>query len=316
MKTERRHELQHNELADRLALLIESAMPYGRVIGGVALLVVVAVAIIAYRANSTATYNAAGWDDYYAAFNQGSEEKLTEVAKKYPGSPVAEWSKLIASDMLLGQGIEQLFTDKSQGKGKLQDAADGYQSVLLNATTPLVKQRALFGLARAYESRGELPKAREQYEQLVKDFPDCAFSATAKARIKVLEGDDAKQFYDWFASYEPPKSSGASTPGSKPFFDLPSDIDTKDPLPRDTNPDGGASELPTTDSLLEDNLPGGIKPAEGAAEEGAADDGAATTDAPAEKAPADTAPADTAPAEEAPAAEKPAAEKPAEANKK
>lgn len=309
MKTERRHELQHNELADRLALMIEKAQPYGRVIGGAVLLVIVAIAFFAIRANATARTNAAGWDEYYVAFNQGSEEQLNEVAKKYPGSPVAEWSKLIASDILLGQGVDQLFSDKSIGKSKLQDAADGYQSVLLNAKAPLVKQRALFGLARAHESRGELPKAREQYEQLVKEFPNCAFAGTAADRVKELDGLQTKQFYDWFASYEPPR--GTANPNSKPLFDLPSDIDSKESLPSDIKLDRGGQTLPSTDTLLEGSSPAGEKPAGDDAKEPAAKEGAD-----AEKS-SDAKPADADAAKPAEsAAEKPAEEKPADEGKK
>ena len=72
MKTERRHELQTNVLADWLGHRTEAIRPYFIyiVMGGVALLVVAIVVTIA--SNWQLARSSEGWADYFAAASASS----------------------------------------------------------------------------------------------------------------------------------------------------------------------------------------------------------------------------------------------------
>src|SRR4051812_2252269 len=101
MKTARRHELQHNQLADWLGEKIEEVAPYSRAIlaGVIAIAALVAVLVIMNRRSHS--QEEAAWNDYFAAFartrdpgigrdgrmRQAREdlvEDLKNVATKYP----------------------------------------------------------------------------------------------------------------------------------------------------------------------------------------------------------------------------------------
>jgi len=93
----------------------------------------------------------------------------------------------------------------------------------------MLKQRAAFGIGRAYESlagtrqsQGELDKAIEAYQGLVDKWPHGAYHDLAARRLEELGQRDTKAFYDKFAQFDPkpplPDVPGAT--GGGPEFDL------------------------------------------------------------------------------------------------
>ncbi len=151
MKTERRHKLETNELADSLAHWVESVKPYVRTIMGLLIAAVVLAFAYAFVSRHSAAKAREGWDEYFQAFNQFSRDKFEDVADKYPGTPAAWWSKTVVGDMNLNEGTNLLYSDKPLGRDKLHSAVGDYESVLKDATESAVLQRATFGLARAHE---------------------------------------------------------------------------------------------------------------------------------------------------------------------
>jgi len=117
-----------------------------------------------------------------------------------------------------------------------------------------VQQRALFGLARAHESQGDIEKAREEYTDIAARWPGGPFEVTAQQRAKDLGRRDTKQFYDWFAKQEPAKkmSGELGMPGVKPPFDANTLQPPAQLMPRSIS--GGSSETPS-DSANPDDGP-------------------------------------------------------------
>lgn len=218
MKTERRHELQTNQLADSLGHWIEAIEPYKRLVAGGAVLVVLLIAALVYANSKSSAKVAAAWNDYFKAANSGDPNQLDDTAEKYPGTPVAIWSYLVAADIRLAQGNDRLLKDKHDGRDQLHKAEEGYELVLKDARDPMLKQRAMFGLARTQESLGNLPDARKSYDELAKKYPNGPFLAYADRRAADLNKDSTKEFYDWLAHYEPPAMKSSLTPGLKPDF--------------------------------------------------------------------------------------------------
>lgn len=219
MKSERRHELQHNQLADALAEASVKVKPYSRTIGGVAVILCVLLLAYTYVSGKGAQKSAVGWDEYFEAVNANDRERLTEVAEKYAGTSVAPWARIVAADMGLSEGCSSLFNQKAKAREMLRQAVNNYQTVFGEATDDTLKQRALYGLGRGHEALAsveDLKKAREDYKKLLEGWPEGVYSVAAKQRLDDLERSSTKEFYDWFAKHEPPKA--ASPSGKKPEF--------------------------------------------------------------------------------------------------
>lgn len=229
MKRERRHELQHNVLADWLGGVIEVVKPYSTAILALLLLGILAFGVFAWQAKVSATHSARAWDDFHVAFTSGEPSDLDDVAEKYPGTDVAHWAAVVAADVYLNEGCQQLFSSKASASQELRKAVENYKQVLKESRVSALRERATFGLARAYEalagtrqSEGELDKAAQQYQEVVKSWPNGAYAPVATQRLKDLQQQEIKAFYDKFATWEPKPaySPPMPTPDGRDPLDL------------------------------------------------------------------------------------------------
>jgi len=226
MKTERRHELEANTLANWLGGTLESANQYTKSYSKTVAAVLVAVLLIGgsyyFLSNRSASQKEAGWDSYFNAFETGRPEDLLEVAEQYPGQAVAHWALLRVADMQLASGVQSLFTDRSLSQQELQKAAENYQTVIDQSQGELIRQHAIYGLARTKESLNDLAGAQEEYDRLAADWPQGAYAKIAKTRSADLQRQPTKMFYDWFAAQSPrPVLQGEPGFGNgQPPFDL------------------------------------------------------------------------------------------------
>jgi tetratricopeptide (TPR) repeat protein len=263
MKSERRHELQTNELADWLAKKIEVIKPYQNLILGAVLLVVVAIVVFVWWTGKSAEATAEGWDGFYATLArlrtnspdfEGVISDLNEIIKQYPDASLGRWAALIAGDLRLASGSSQLFVDtfelarehpdpddqlarwaaiRAGANEELREAVDYYLAVQKDSSEPMFRERATFGLARAREAQGELDKAIQTYQELIDKWPEGTYAEEGRHRLEDLKRPSTRQLYDRLAKFEPRKStSGFSdepgTPGKRLEFDpevLPDDPD-------------------------------------------------------------------------------------------
>lgn len=228
MKTERRHELAKNDLANWLGEQIEALRPYSGAISAsvLAAAVLIFAAVLFYQKHQATSSQA--WEDYFSALEQPDTnkgfEQLERMADDYPAdSPAALWSRLSLADTQLAKGVDELFKDRTAARKAIDDAIDHYRAVIEKAPgDSLLAERATLGLAEAFESKNDLDQAREQYRAVLAKWPNGAFSSMAKSRLDDLDRKPTKDFYDWFAKQapvnKPPKGSG--TPGEKPPFEL------------------------------------------------------------------------------------------------
>ena len=198
MKTERRHQLETNELADSLAHWVEAARPYFRMVVGLVIAAIVLSFVYAAASRHSAAKAQEAWDEYFQALNQMSREKFDDLADKYPGTPAAWWARTILGDMNLDEGSNLLYRDRPQARERLNAAVEQYETVLKEAKESAVLVRATYGLARAQEGLGELKAARESYLKIVTRWPTNALADAAQARAKDLKRAETQEFYDWF----------------------------------------------------------------------------------------------------------------------
>lgn len=239
MKTERRHELEHNELADRVGASFEQVAPYGKQIA--ALLVAVLVVVLGYRwyTGSVRAKDEKAWEAYYQAMAMRSSDasggqnlrrsKLSEVIsnKNFSGSPAIVWARLSLADDELERGIDHLFNNRTEGEKDLEKAKEDYQGVIKEGAKLSAKHssvllpRAKMGLARSLESLGDVKDALKTYKEVETEFPLTAYKVVARKRITSLENEKAENFYDWLREQEvrPSVPAGGGTPGVRPDFD-------------------------------------------------------------------------------------------------
>src|SRR5687767_2181920 len=159
MKTVRRHELQTNTLADWTGKAIEDARPYGKVIVGTLLAILIAVVAYVVISQRSQRGQERGWSAYFQAIDSENPADLEAVVQAYPGKSPGRWAALILADRQLADGLSQLLEDQAASTQALRDAIGNYK---LAADEPddMVRQRAQLGLAKSHESLRELDKAR------------------------------------------------------------------------------------------------------------------------------------------------------------
>jgi len=203
MKSERRHELQHNALAEWMIGAVASIKPYTNAILAVLLLTaVVAVAAVLWVQRSHG--QAAGaWESFYNALDNESPFELDDAAQQYADQPAGHWAGVVAGDLHLARGCSVLFTSKPEANHELKQAVQCYEQALASDTSSALRSRATFGLARAQESLGKLDDAMKSYEGVVKNWPDTTYARLAERRLEDLKRPATKAFYDRFAKFDP-----------------------------------------------------------------------------------------------------------------
>jgi hypothetical protein len=198
MKSEERHHLHENDLAQALEGWMQKVEPYSKqILIGVLAVAVLGVGIILWM-RSTGSASEAAWTQFARA--QAADDYLT-VADDHAGTEVALWAKLRAGEEFLNQGLQVATTDKKSMEERLANAQQQFQDILQDTSAPdLVRERALFGMAVSRESlsSGETEKAVAAYDELVRTYPDSRYARLAKQRIESLKTESAKEFYAWF----------------------------------------------------------------------------------------------------------------------
>ncbi len=255
MKSERRHELQHNELAEWLVQTGRNIQPYQNIVLAVAVAILVAVAGYKLWARQSAATDAEAWNMFNMAIDRGDLPALADVMAKYPNSVVGNTAAVVLGDSHLAGGCARLFVNKASAREELNRAADLYKAVREQCQTPSLLERATFGLARATEAKGDLPAAEKLYQEVGEKWPNGAYAAAAAGRLADLKRPATKLFYDEFARFDP-KPAFSDEPDNSPSFDA-KDIPSETPVqgssedsakPDDQNAPQDAAQKPSADT--------------------------------------------------------------------
>ncbi len=220
MKTDRRHELQTNVLADWIGKHLQQVQGYSKTILAVILLVIAAAIAGTFLAQNQSAQSQASWNQFFQAFGERDPEALEIVAATNQGTTAGLWARLAEADLKLAEGIGDLYTNRDNAKQNLAEAERNYLAVDLPGTSTLLRERAWFGLGQVYESLAELDKAKQYYGKLVSSSPESALGKEAKLRSDALSDPSMAKWYNWFANQTP---RPPAIPGMSGGFGLPND---------------------------------------------------------------------------------------------
>jgi len=230
MKSERRHELQTNYLADHLGTAVSSGKSYATwLVGGIIAAAVLAMGYGLYS-SQVAQSNSQAWGDYYFNIGSGDAEVFQQVAKDHPQTSAASWAEQAWADHQLMVGLDQIYNNRSEAEKSIQAAIDVYEKILASAYEPELRNRAAIGLGQALESIGKLDDAARHYQQVAGSGAG-AFANMATNRLAWIKSGEGKSFYEWFATVrkapeQPPAfPTDLSKPPTTPGIDFPIKLD-------------------------------------------------------------------------------------------
>lgn len=204
MKTERRHELKTNDLANWLGQNVDRVRPYSMTILAVVIGVVVLAILWSVWSSRNRQSIEDAWarldllssqaylqkqlttaenelkqkykDDKYSIFAHPEEVEIVELeiakeveklAEEQRSSLVGSVAALSVADDSLRRGVDAIFNGRSEeARTNLDKAARFYQQVADNADDPMLLARAQLGLARTLESR----RARDERQADAQDI--------------------------------------------------------------------------------------------------------------------------------------------------
>lgn len=268
MKAKQRHELHTNVLAEWLSQTGEALRPYSGAITAGLIAVAILAAIILYVRGASQRGAKAASDQLFAAMDmqgQGMAE-LQATIVEFPGTSQAAVAQLLLAEALLDSGATTIYHNKPAGRENISKAMAAFDEVQKSSRDPMLRAWAIYGLARAQESLGDLEQARQAYIQLTKEYPDSALAAPARQHANRLNQPAVKEFYEWFAlqNPQPPKAdTEPGVPGMKPSFDFkepPSPGDVKLPSAAGPSMPGASSGAAAPPATSPGNTPPAATP--------------------------------------------------------
>ncbi len=245
MKSKRRHELQTNQLADKLGHWIERVRPYTTMTLVLAAGALLVLAAWYYLAAGHEKKRAESWRSYMLAGTnpQGDiVEELNLVADQFDDTQAGLWAALTAADIDSARGMRLMFTDRAAAETSLNLAKSRYREVLENKRSPqdaLLSIRTHYGLAQAYEAQSELDEAKKQYALVVEGSSGSALGKAAQSRLDRLELATTKKWYNWFANQKPAPRNLETGPAARNPLGAPgTDLSVLPEGPSDGLPEG------------------------------------------------------------------------------
>ena len=223
MKTERRHDLETNDLARHVAGWIEHCKPYASQIFGALIVVFGLLILVTLWGDAPDTQDEAAWEAYAEGLTADSRGlfglQKVSVDENYAGTDMQEWAQITWADGQVAIGSQQMFWDREGFNERLDKAKVIYESLIDTSKSEDIRNRARFGLGRTFELRNEPDEAREQYAAVTGSF-----ERIAQNRLERLDKPETEEFLAWLAEADLPERKSSSASGTKPAFeaDLPS----------------------------------------------------------------------------------------------
>jgi tetratricopeptide (TPR) repeat protein len=223
MNSDRRHELQQNELAIYLGRINRSIEPYSRIIAVVVGVVILgALALGLYSSKSSGDKSDATLQLIQASGGRDAEAN-GKVADDYPNTSAGAWARLNQGKEYLAEGMRMLYSSGA-APDLLDQAIDAFREAIQASDDRLLRSRAHFGIAQAEESLGDIDAAIEAYKDCIGANESEAMVKRAQGRIDSLSSPETQAFLAWFGDQDftpADPSLPPSLPGGVELPDLP-----------------------------------------------------------------------------------------------
>ena len=203
MKSEERHKLQQNALAEWITQTFAAIRPYQNAVLAAIIVLILAGFFAFWWFGESAAQSGETWTQLFTAFNENNPAALEKVADANPSSRAAPVADIVAADLLLAQGCNMLFVNKPTANQQLNKAVELYQLVVTRSSSPTLRAQATLGLAKSWEALGKLDAAASTYSQVKTDWPGTVYAKMASRRLDDLKRISTKELYDKFARFEP-----------------------------------------------------------------------------------------------------------------
>lgn len=243
MKSKRRHDLETNELAKRLAVWGERVKPYSKFITVTIAAAAVVLVVWLVASRIAAAQRQRAWDVYVYAMTSADSDygALREAAEEHEGTAMGEWASITWADAELRLATRDYFQTDSDAQEHLDNAMDAYRRLIDESDDEEIKNRARLGMARALETDGKVKEAIEFYAAV-----EGPFALFADQRAKQLASPAAYDAIQWLATAEMPRvqpPAGPGTPGVRPPFGSDFSLDPEIP-PQSSAPFSSGLEGP------------------------------------------------------------------------
>jgi tetratricopeptide (TPR) repeat protein len=220
MKSERRHELQHNLLDEEIMQVWKFLQKYlTHILTGIAAILLLLVIIYWWRSAAQSTFNRQYGEYSRLAVNAGGNvpldqriQGLDELAQSASYPRLAVLSRLALGDACRQAAIiSQAPNEQANFRNRARDA---YQAALNDRNAdPLQRANAHFGLAKVAEGQGEFDSAREHYDQILQmsDLQNLPVYQFAQRERQGLERRSQPVLLAEKAPYEPAPSEMLET---------------------------------------------------------------------------------------------------------
>lgn len=316
MSSERRHQLEHNELAVWLGKVNKSIEPHSKPIAAVVAAAVVAGIAWTFLTTEQLAKRSDATLQLIQAAAGGDSEVLAKVGDTYSDTEAGSWARLYQGQQLMIQGMTALYRNREEAEILLSDAKQALQSAVNSSSNNLLASRGHYAIAQIEEALGDLSDeqgedgesmlaAIDSYQKVIDLNESEAMVERAEERIAALKKPATREFIAWFSKQDfsptndpslPPSTlpGGSEIPGlpdlSLPALDLGGEGTSE-------TPEGGL-ELPDTEGESADPA----TTEEATTEEATTDEGAgesASAEETAEEATPESSEGDTAEAEPA-----------------
>ena len=218
MKSQKRHDLETNELARHAAAWIEKIKPYSSHLFGVAVVLVGIAVLGSMWGTMSEAQQEVAWNAYALAINTNDLEmtNLQRVAldDDHEGTAMQEWALVTWADRQITIATKTYFIDRASTTERLSRVESIYQRLAEDAGQQQIRDRARYGLGRVLEMQNRLEEARDQYDLVRGDF-----EALARDRADFLYTPEAQENYQWLSVAELPERPQQGATGSRPEFD-------------------------------------------------------------------------------------------------
>ncbi len=242
MKSQRRHELRTNELADSLGRLFERAKANARPLAyaGVLVLALVVVLFVYPRVHGKREAGAAA--QFSTALYAGDVQSMRDFLTDHPGAPQVPLARLALADRLLdeavrGVAVAQGEDAKAKAARCLAEAKDLYAGVAKEF--PEHGGLAGVGVALVAVQEGDLAQGTAMLDGIGRTWPDSPAAAKARIHLQALAGYKPVAFsnepLEAPTPLETPEGPGAAGPES-PKTETPKTESPKTETPETSEP--------------------------------------------------------------------------------